>query len=515
MGKRLSSTCSAPSAGLHQNHLRLGNVNALADQGIDQCNVAAARLVITTISAVASALAATMPDAGRGASMFLDATAPPDCADLVATRPLVDRTDVRYTAIMLVTPARCTADAPDESLVQRLRELESARRRVEAETAELLAELDDRKVHRPEHASMWGLLRVQVGWSDRECKERMRIARLGTIFPDALELLADGRSSVANIAEIARGFANPRCGDQIESVIGTLFTESTRLEFDDFKRVVKRWERLADTDGSHRDAQQNHANRNAHVAVWDGVGHLVAEFGEADGLANREIFERFVETEFRADWEAVVAEHGDSACTELMPRTDAQRRADAITAIFESAASTPTGSRRPRPVLNVLVDSRTFEDLLIEHRLLPERFDDPFESGEPLVVDQRCESEHGDPIDPTTALQVAIHGLVRFVILDDEGVPIRWGRERRLFTGAARDAVLSLWPRCTAPGCRVRSRRSEADHTVPWAAGGRTDPDNGGPRCRRHNLLGNAGYTTRRDRRGRWHTYRPDGSEVG
>jgi len=164
------------------------------------------------------------------------------------------------------------------------------------------------------------------------------------------------------------------------------------MEFDDFKRVVGRWERLADVDGSHRDAQQHHANRNAHVVVWDGVGHVAAEFGEDDGLANREIFERFVECEFTADWEATVAQRGDAACKELMPRTDAQRRADALTAIFAAATSAPKDSRRPEPLLNVFIDQRTFEDLLIERRLLPERFEDPFASGSPLVVDRRWSS---------------------------------------------------------------------------------------------------------------------------
>ena len=407
------------------------------------------------------------------------------------------------------------AEMGDERLVQHLRELEARRREVEAETAIALAELDRRKTYRSDgHATMWGFLRVAAGWSDRECRERMRIARLVETYRDAGELLIDAQASVANIAELGRGFANPRCGDDIEPVIGTLLTEACRMEHDDFKVLVRRWEKLADADGSHRDAQANHEARNAHGGVWDGVGHLAAEWGEADGLANREIFERFCETEFRADWEACVAEHGDAACTELLQRTDAQRRADAVTAIFHRAASTPKGARRPEPVLNVFIDHRTHTDLLIEQQLLPERFVDPFEFGEPVVTDRRCETEHGDPVDPRTALQIALEGHVRFVVTDDTGVPIRWGRERRLFEGAARDAVMSLGHRCTQPGCRVRSRRSQADHTRAWSNGGRTDPNNGGPKCRKHNLLGNHGYTTQRDDRGRWHTYRPDGTEI-
>lgn len=67
----------------------------------------------------------------------------------------------------------------DGALVQRLRELEADRRRVEAETAVVLAELDERKLYRVDgHATMWGLLRAELHWSDGECKTSMQIARL-------------------------------------------------------------------------------------------------------------------------------------------------------------------------------------------------------------------------------------------------------------------------------------------------------------------------------------------------
>lgn len=102
---------------------------------------------------------------------------------------------------------------------------------------------------------------------------------------------------------------------------------------------------------------------------------------------------------------------------------------------------------------------------------------------------------------------------MRFVVLNDDGVPIRWGRERRLFEGAAREAVMMLSTRCTQPGCRVKASHCEADHLVEWSRGGSTNPDNGGPKCDGHNKFRNRGYVSRRDKRG-WHTYRPDGSEI-
>ena len=106
-------------------------------------------------------------------------------------------------------------------------------------------------------------------------------------------------------------------------------------------------------------------------------------------------------------------------------------------------------------------------------------------------------------------------GGIRQICSGVGGTPTQWGRKRRLFEGAARDAVRSLFPRCTHPGCRVRTKRTHTDHTLDYAKGGTTDPANGNPRCRRHNQAKNQGYTVHRDALGEWHTYRPDGTEIG
>ncbi len=320
-------------------------------------------------------------------------------------------------------------------------------------------------------------------------------------------------SSVANLCSIARAFANPRCGDQIDGVIGTFLTEAKRMEHGDFRHLPERWQLLNDpgTRAEHADAD---ANRNAHFPIVDAKGMLVCEWATFDAARNREVFDHFVEAEFEADWAATVAPHGDRACPALMPRTAAQRAADAMTAIFQRAAAAAPGSKQPKPVGVVHVDWQTFSDWMVEAGLFPERHVDPFDDPTPLVTKLRCETGDGTLIDPEVALQVLLEGHVRFVIQDDEGIPIHWGRQQRLFTGAARDAVMSLLARCTHPGCVVRAGRSQADHTIEWQHGGETRPDNGGPRCKRHNRFKSHGYTVHRDRHGHWHTYRPDGSEI-
>ena len=187
----------------------------------------------------------------------------------------------------------------------------------------------------------------------------------------------------------------------------------------------------------------------------------------------------------------------------------------AVTAIFQKAASTPPGSKSPKPVGNINIDFHTFQDLLIERKLLPERAVDPFEDPTPIVSQLRCQTTDGVLVDRDTVLRTLLEGYVRFVILGDDGVPIRWGRKRRLFTGAAKEAVLTLSPRCTHPGCRVRAGRCQIDHLTEWHEQGETCPENGGVGCGRHNRLKHRQrLRVERDRMGNWHTYRPDGSEL-
>ena len=407
------------------------------------------------------------------------------------------------------------AAADTVELRYRLRELEGQLRETQAEVAVVLAELEDRKAYADDgHATMWGLLRTDLHWSDRDCKEYMRVARLIDRFPDAGETLHDHQAPFAAIAEIARVAANERIGDQIETKIGGFLRDAELNEHDRLRLRVRSWEQRADADHARKQTESADQRRNAHWTANGEGGALAVEWGPIDAIANREILDHYLEAEWLADWEATVDRYGDDAATYLMPRTSEQRRADAVTRALHDAASRPPGAKAPEPVVNIHVDHHTFQDLLVEAELLPERAVDPFEHPEPHESERMCHTEHGDPVDPQTVLQLMLEHHIRFVIRNEQGVPITWGRKRRLFQGAARDAVRSLSTRCTHPGCRVKTKRTQTDHTVDYAHGGCTDPDNGGPKCQRHNLLKNKGFTVHRDPYGNWHTYRPDGTEI-
>ena len=329
-----------------------------------------------------------------------------------------------------------------------------------------------------------------------KCKARTQLARLVEAFAEVGEALLDGSISVANAEVIARAWANPRVHERFAGLLGHFLTQASRLEHDDFKLVVERFVLLADVDGTHRDRELNHENRDANFTEFQGQGTLIGQFGDLDTATNKDVFDKFVQAEWDADSAWAVATHGD----------------DALSAMIRRAGSVPAG-KPGKVVTNIAIDWQSFQDLMARANLFPEREVDPFEQAETLVSQWRCETFDGQLLDPEAVLRAALEGYVRFVVLDDEGVPIRWGRERRLFEGAALDAVMSLSPRCTHPGCRVPASRSQADHMKPWAEGGTTDPSNGGPKSARHNLLRNKGFPATRDRWG-WHTYRPDGTEI-
>jgi HNH endonuclease len=54
----------------------------------------------------------------------------------------------------------------------------------------------------------------------------------------------------------------------------------------------------------------------------------------------------------------------------------------------------------------------------------------------------------------------------------------------------------------------------EVHHMLAWALGGATSLDNSALLCERHHTQVHHGFRIHRDAAGRWHTYRPDGSEI-
>jgi len=354
-------------------------------------------------------------------------------------------------------------------------------------------------------------LKAACNWSTGEAKGVAQTARMLHEIAEVRTAAHAGEIGVAQARLLARLYANPRCAAQFPESAAMLVDHAARLWYDEFAVVLRRWEALADTDGAHAAHERAHARRDAHVSIVGERVYLDARGGVVAGATIDEVFEHFRQTEFQADWDAGVAEHGERMNPSLLERSDAQRRFDALLAIFTAAAANNGSTASADPLVNVIVDLATFEHHLA--RLAGAEV----EPLDPTTVDQRrCETSTGHQLDPDDMLAAALIGHVRRVVLDSAAVVIDLGRRSRLFTGGARDAVFIGDRWCLWPGCALRSGRCQTDHTQPWSTAGPTRPDNGGTACGRHNRWKQQhGYRTWRDPDGHWHVVRPDGTEVG
>lgn len=421
---------------------------------------------------------------------------------------------VPYHEIMFATVVDEVSALDNGDVTLRLRHLELQRRRLDAEIAAVASVAAARGVHRDDgHLTIAGWLRANLNWSGQQVATLKKTVKLLDEHAAIGDALLDGHIGTAQVTELARARSNRRCGTEMVEVLDVLLDHAEHLPFDDFQRVVRRWESLADEDGAVIDAEANHVNRTVSMHEVSGAIDLRATGGSPMTTAEMlGIFEQFVEAEFRADVAARTELHGSDAPTSLLPRTDAQRRFDALATILRCAASTPAGGRAPEPVVNIIVDQHTHEILLARHRLIP--FPDDLPA--PELDRIRCETDTGIPLPPDAVFQAMMQSYVRRIVVDTDGVVRDMGRKRRLFTGAARTAVKLMASHCGHLGCTVSSHHADIDHMDEWDRNnGRTDLDNARPRCGGHNReKTRLGLVDKRTAGGRIITYRRDGTAM-
>lgn len=394
-------------------------------------------------------------------------------------------------------------------LEQAMIDAEQVKRMAEAALLDVIDEADRRRIWSDDgHVSVRGWHIALTNTSAGETMRRLQTVRAVRDLPELRARLRAGEIGIDQARELAKVHANPRCRDDLAESERLLVGHAVRLPFDDFMIVLRRWVSLADPDGAARTHERANERRSARLVEVDGTWYLDAHAASAQGVSMDEIFRRFCDAEFQADWDAARAAHGDDTCGALLPRTEAQRRFDALHAIFLAAAAVPADARMPEPVVNVLIDHTTFEAHLA-HALggRPPHLD-PAE-----VDDRRCETIDGVPLDPRDVVAAALCGQVRRAVWDAAGVVTDLGRTRRLFTGSVRRAVRLGGRRCLWPGCG--RHHTEIDHLDEWVAhSGATDTSNGAPLCGRHNRWKSRGYRTRRAADGTWQLLRPDGTAV-
>ncbi|CCG04331.1 HNH endonuclease signature motif containing protein [Blastococcus saxobsidens] len=120
----------------------------------------------------------------------------------------------------------------------------------------------------------------------------------------------------------------------------------------------------------------------------------------------------------------------------------------------------------------------------------------------------------GSLLSAAKVRQLACDGSVVPVLVDGDGLPLDMGRTKRVYPPHLRRAVELRDDTCVFAGCGAPKYWCEVHHLIHWLFGGETSLENGALLCERHHTNVHHGFRIERDSQGRWHTYRPDGTEI-
>ncbi|MCB0970981.1 MAG: DUF222 domain-containing protein [Acidimicrobiales bacterium] len=408
-----------------------------------------------------------------------------------------------------------------------IRRVEAIGSQVDQLQARVLAEVEASHTFAEDgHRSAKAMVEHIAHLSPPEAARRARRVRTLLALPHVAAAYAAGRIGTSQVDRIAQVHANPRVRDRLVALDEDLAVVARKLPYREFHLLLANWEALNDEDGARERNQRAHEARDHRISQeFDRTARIDGRCGALDGAYLRAIQQRFEEAEFARDRAEARAIHGDQATRDQLPRTDAQRRFDATKAIYEAAAQHHAAQPGGSPVtLDVVIDHVTFERELrkLAGEQVPSRNVDldlvdrssSDHPGDASGTGFRCDTLDGWQLEPTEATVASLVSHVRRVVVGAAGRIIDLGRSQRLFTGAAAAAAHLRSRTCVWPGCTVAARWCQVDHVLSWRGGGRTDQENAGLLCGRHNRIKESGFTVHCDPDGTWHTHRPDGTEI-
>lgn len=396
--------------------------------------------------------------------------------------------------------------------------VESMGRQLDAVQNKMFESIDRTGVHLVDgHRTAKTMVAHNGKLSGAEANTRRKTMRALRVLPGVAAAFDAGLVSTCMVNKLGRVHANPRVCDFMADADDWFTEHALNDTFEFFNLVVSQWEKLADEDGAERrDARHEQSRKHQMFQNDDGSWSWEGTSAAYDGAITNDVFDAFDTIEFDIDWSWVLDTYGpDDACADLMPRTAAQRRADAYAKVHVYAAKALAEEGGPVIVTDIVIDDATFERETL--KLMGE----PVEPQDPQRDDFVCRTLSGSVLPPRTAVARALLGHLRRVVIGADSVTIDLGR-RRLFTGYARLAAQLQSHECYWPGCHVPVTQCQIDHITPHSergrdpttqqdrGGGATNSHNGGAACGTHNRHKEHGYTVTRQPDGTIQIRRPD-----
>jgi Domain of unknown function (DUF222) len=373
----------------------------------------------------------------------------------------------------------------EEQLLDRVRELVAVRNRVAAELARTvrraeLAQAPERDGLRSMASWLRGHCRLSPSAAGALVRAGRTLERLPAV-PAGCAAGAVTAEQVAVLAPVVRPEQLARAAEQDvdpAAIDATLAEVAATGPHPELARVVHHHLARPDQDGPEPDPTGGRALRIARHA--DG------------GLAGRCDLDAVGGEKVQAALESLVQAHrpaGDE-------RSRARRLADALVQLCDNAlaAGDLPVLRRVKPQVALTVGLGELAD--------------------PAVGPGAAQTGFGATLSAARARWIACDADLTRIVLGPDGQPLDLGRTVRLVPPHLRRAVVARDRHRVFAGCGAPHHWCEVHHLLEWIFGGETGLANSGLLCERHHTKVHHGFRVERDTAGRWHTYRPDGTEI-
>jgi hypothetical protein len=315
--------------------------------------------------------------------------------------------------------------------------------------------------------------RNAAGWLLTRCHlpkaQARRVVRRGRSLrqlPECTRAWAAGDITAAQV-DVVDALRDESSEEALARDEEMLVTQASTLRYDHFVRAASYWQQLADPDGAEETEERRRAKREVYLdASFGGMWFGSMTLDPISGTVVSTELERLERALFEADWAQARDELGREPTPADLRRTSGQRRADALVEMATRSQVAPSNGRRPAPLFSVLVDYEVLRGRV-------------------------CELAQGTVIAPGSLLPWLDEALIERVVFAPAR-RVEVSETARLFTGATRRAIELRDRECTHCYCDVPAAACQADHIVPFAAGGPTVEENGRLLCGYHNRRRNA-----------------------
>jgi hypothetical protein len=373
----------------------------------------------------------------------------------------------------------------DGDLLAAVGGLVAERNRIEARLARVVRVADARLAC--EHdglKTMQSWLRTHTGMKHAAAAALVHRGRALELLPATAAAFAAGAIGVDHVTAIARITGRRELAAAVEQgvdlaeVDAALATVAAGQTFRALTEAVHHYLARLDPDGPEPDpVEQRSLTITTHP---DGTVSIRAELDAVGGEKVKAVIEPMAATSRTG---------GDE-------RTPAQVRGDALVQWADNtlAAGDAPVQRTRRPGIAAVIDLGALVD--------------------PTTGIDTARLGFGATISAARARWLACDSTVARIVMGPDGVPIDRGREVRIVPAPLRHLLDLRDGGCLFAGCDAPPWWCEAHHFLHWAFGGETTLENTGLFCERHHGKLHAGFRVERGPDGRWHTYRPDGTEI-